>query len=304
MATSLPRFVSAGEALTDMIRQRDNIWIARSGGAPWNVARVMARLGIASAFAGGISRDNFGAELAALTREAGLDDRFLQEFDKSGLFAFVHESSPPQYHFVGIDSADLAFDPALLPSGWERAAAWLHCGGISLTRAPLAGRLVALARRAKAAGARISFDPNYRNVMTPAYDATLAEVAAMADVIKVSDEDLRGLFRTQDEAAAMASLKALNPRAAIFLTLGAHGAELHAGTERFRQSSPKIDIVDTVGAGDASIGGLLASLMQHPDAGWDVHLRRAVATGAAACLQAGATPPSPEIVERVLNLMD
>lgn len=299
----MPRIISAGEALTDMIRQQGNHWISRAGGAPWNVARVMARLSITSAFAGAISRDNFGEELAQLSREAGLDLRFLQQHDKPALFAFVHESSPPQYHFIGNDSADLAFDPAALPAGWTGALEWLHCGGISLTRAPLSGRLVAMAHEAKAAGARISFDPNFRNLMKPAYDTTLAEVARIADVIKVSDEDLRGLFRTQDVAAAMASLKALNPRAAIFLTLGADGAEIHADGKVLRQSSPRIEIVDTVGAGDASIGGLLASLIQHPQDNWSSHLRRAVATGAAACLHAGATPPTPQDVDRVLTQM-
>ena len=60
-----PRFVSAGEALTDFIRREDGTWLARAGGAPWNVARVMAGFGIPSAFAGSVSRDNFGDELAA-----------------------------------------------------------------------------------------------------------------------------------------------------------------------------------------------------------------------------------------------
>jgi len=95
-AQSAPRFVSAGEALTDLIRQDDGYWLARAGGAPWNVARVMAGFGIASAFAGSVSRDNFGDEIAALSREAGLDMRFLQQHDKPSLLAIVHETSPPR----------------------------------------------------------------------------------------------------------------------------------------------------------------------------------------------------------------
>lgn len=295
-----PRFVSVGEALTDLIRQQDGYWLARAGGAPWNVARVLASLGICSAFAGSVSRDNFGDELAARSREAKLDMRFLQRHDKPPLLAIVHEVSPPQYYFIGTDSADLAFDPALLPGNWIQSVEWMHCGGISLAREPLSSRLIGLLENAKAAGVRVSFDPNFRNLMTPAYDATLARVAGMADVIKVSDEDLRGLFRTPDQADALARLKALNPQAAVMVTLGADGAQLHAGKRLLRQASPRVEIADTVGAGDASIGGLLFSLMNHPGADWSTHLRFAVAAGTAACLQAGATPLSLAAVEGVL----
>jgi len=295
--------VSAGEALTDFIRQEDGYWLARAGGAPWNVARVMAGFGISSGFAGSVSRDNFGDEIVSLSREAGLDMRFLQQHDKPSLLAIVHETSPPRYYFIGADTADLAFDPSVLPRDWIRSVEWVHCGGISLAREPLCGRLIGLLERAKAAGARVSFDPNFRNLMTPAYDATLVRVARLADVIKVSDEDLRGLFRTPDPQSGLAQLKALNPQAVVLVTLGAKGAELHADGQRLHQASPPVEIADTVGAGDASIGGLLFSLINHPTADRSTHLRWAVAAGTAACLQAGATPSTLAAVEGVLAKM-
>ena len=216
----------------------------------------------------------------------------------------VHETSPPRYYFIGTDSADLAFDPKLLPNDWTRSCEWLHCGGISLAREPLRDQLIGMLESAKAAGVRISFDPNFRNLMTATYDATLERVASVADVIKVSDEDLRGLFRTRDEDAALAQLKAFNPHASILLTRGAEGAELHVGGQRLHQASPSVDIVDTVGAGDASIGGLLCSLMNHPAADWPAHLRFAIAAGTAACLQPGASPPTLGSVLAVLKKMD
>lgn len=299
-----PRFLSVGEALTDLIRTGAHSWESRAGGAPWNVARVMAAFGIQSAFAGGVGRDNFGNEIASLTRQAGLDMRFIQQHDKASLLAIVHEVSPPKYYFIGADSADLAFDPALLPDDWADSIEWLHCGGISLARSPLREHIVDMLGIAKAAGARVSFDPNFRNVMTPDYDATLARVAALSDVIKVSDEDLHGLFRTRDRVNAMAQLRALNARAVVLLTLGPGGAELHVHGQCLQQSSPRIEIVDTVGAGDASIGGLLYSLIEQPGADWPEHLRYAVASGSAACLQSGASPPSLASVHTVLAQMD
>jgi fructokinase len=297
---SNPRFLSVGEALTDLIRTGPDTWLSRAGGAPWNVARVMAAFGIPSAFAGGVGRDNFGADIAALSRQAGLDMRFMQQHDKPSLLAIVHEVSPPKYYFIGTDSADLAFDAALLPPNWAGSIEWVHCGGISLARSPLRARTIEMLETAKASGARVSFDPNFRNVMTPAYDATLVRVARMSDVIKVSDEDLRGLFRTGDLDQALRELRIMNPQAAILLTRGEHGAELHVQGRCLRENSPRIAIVDTVGAGDASVGGLLYSLMSHPQAEWSAHLRHAVAAGTAACLVAGASPPSLASLERVM----
>jgi fructokinase len=139
--------------------------------------------------------------------------------------------------------------------------------------------------------------------MTETYDATLHYVAERADVIKVSDEDLIGLFRTDDPAKGFARLRAINPAAPILLTRGSEGAELHLPDGIVTQRPPPMEVVDTVGAGDASIGGLLYSLMTEREAGWTAHLRFSVATGAAACLQAGATPPPLALVERVLMAM-
>ena len=115
-AGSLPRVVVFGEALTDLIRQEDGAhWLARPGGAPWNVARVVARLGVATAFAGGVSDDVFGDELVRQSAAAGLDPRFLQRLEHSPLLAVVPSTTPPRYFFVGDDSADLHFDPGCCP---------------------------------------------------------------------------------------------------------------------------------------------------------------------------------------------
>ena len=294
--SALPRFVAAGEALTDLLTTGAGTWASQTGGSTWNVARVVARLGIASAFAGAVSRDVFGAELAAANAAAGLDARFLQQVDRPPLLAVVHERHPPRYFFIGTDSADLHFDPARLPDGWQDAAAWVHFGGISLARAPLADTLVALARDLKRRGVKISYDPNYRALMDEGYDATLRAMVALADVVKVSDEDLHGLFRHDDTDAAFAALRAMHPDATFLFTRGGDGARLIRPDGCWRAAAPRVDVVDTVGAGDASIGALLYSLMTWPERAGSHHLRFAVAAGTAACRVAGAQPPALDAV--------
>ena len=292
-----PAFVSAGEALTDMLRTGSDQWSSQVGGSTWNVARVMARLGVPSAFAGAVSLDVFGDALAGANDAAGLDRRFLQRYARSPLLAIVHELHPPTYYFIGDDSADLHFDAAQLPQGWMQGAQWVHFGGISLAREPLAGKLVALAEELKAAGVKISYDPNFRVMMDERYDATLARMTALADVVKVSDEDLAGLFRHDDIDASFALLRSWNPQASFLYTRGAAGAALYRGEQVWQAAPPQIDVVDSVGAGDASIGGLLYSLMYRPEVDGGEHLRFAVAAGAGACLAAGGSPQSVELVE-------
>ena len=93
-------------------------------------------------------------------------------------------------------------------------------------------------------------------------------MAQRADLIKVSDQDLTGLFRTHDPAHGLKQLRAMNAQAPIMVTKGEEGAEMHVGGNVFVQRSPKVEVIDTVGAGDASIGGLLYSVMSVPDASW------------------------------------
>ncbi len=300
----LASFVSFGEALTDMLREGPDLWRSRSGGAPWNVAIAMSRLGQLSAFAGGISKDPFGQALWQASADASLDLRFIQQFAKSPLMAYVQEIEPPDYFFVGDDSADLHFRPHALPAGWRRALRWAHFGSISLTREPLAARLVALAESLKDDGVRISYDPNYHVSMDSRYDRTLERMCRIADVIKVSDEDLRGLFRSRDHHLGLAQIAAWNPRAIVMLTFADRSVQLFHPKGDLSASPPVLQgPLDTVGAGDAALGGLLFSLMQDPNEEPEDHLRWAVAAGAAACAGAGVHGLSSGRVSALLNLV-
>ena len=308
-SSGFPAFVSAGDILTDLVRiapaghgasSADSRWLAHPGGAGWNVARAVARLGLPTACAGALGTDNFSDELWNASVAAGLDMRFMQRVARPPLLAIVHQTHPPAYYFIGEASADLAFDPAQLPEGWRAHAKWAHFGCISLVRQPLGETLATLAADLRAAGVKISFDPNYRNLMAHGYEPILHRMAALADLIKVSDEDLRMLFPGLGEADAIAAVRALNPAATLLVTRGAQAATLYAGDEILEATPPRVEVVDTVGAGDASIGGLLFSLMSTPQRTWRQHLAFALAAGAAACRRAGAHSPTLDEVVALL----
>ena len=213
----------------------------------------------------------------------------------------VVSKQPPHYFFIGENSADLAFDPADLPAGAFDAADIVHVGSLGVVREPLASRLIELAQAARAAGKRISFDPNFRAPMAaPSYRDTLRRLTALADWIKVSDEDLRGLFPELDEAAALAQLRAWAPDATMLVTRGAAGMQLlHRDTELFQPAFPA-EVADTVGCGDASIGGWRASQLARPEASAAEHLRYAAACAAVACEHAGAyAPTAAEVADMI-----
>ncbi|PZP31636.1 MAG: carbohydrate kinase [Roseateles depolymerans] len=294
----LPHFISFGEALTDFVRQGTSQWRSSCGGSPWNLAVAMSTLGQLSAFAGAVGSGPFGQELWQASQDANLDMRFIQQLPYAPLLAMVHATEPLSYEFIGENSADLHFRPAGLPAGWQKAVRWAHFGSIALAREPLAARLLTLARALHGKGIRISYDPNFRAPpMDARYDDTLEAMCRIASVIKVSDEDLRGLFRVSDHRSGLAQIAAWNPGAWLLLTRGADGATLYHGSDECTARPPEVAVVDAVGAGDAALAGLLDSLMRQPDAGTATHLRRALAAGALACTRPGFQPPRPAEVE-------
>ncbi|WP_179403661.1 carbohydrate kinase family protein [Burkholderia guangdongensis] len=299
---NLPRLVIFGEALTDFIRDDANHWHSLAGGSCWNVARVGARLGVPTGFAGTVSRDVFGDELMQQSAEAGLDMRFTRQVDRAPFLAMVVSKQPPQYFFIGENSADLAFDPAALPAGWLDTVEIVHFGSLGVVREPLASRLIDVAKAARAAGKRISFDPNFRAPMAdPAYRDTLRTMAGLADYLKVSDEDLTGLFPELDEAAALAQIRAWAPQAAVLVTRGAAGMELLVGDQTVFQPGFEVTVADTVGCGDSCVGSWMASLLMRPDAPAAAHLRFAAACAAVVASRAGAYAPTVAEVNAMID---
>jgi fructokinase len=298
--TTPTRFVVFGEALTDFIREAPDLWRSVPGGACWNVARAAARLGVPTGYAGAVSRDGFGDDLWRLAAAAGCDMRFTQRVAKPPLLAMVVSKDPPQYAFIGDDAADVNFDLGALPAGWLDEAELVHFGCISLVRQPHAARLVALAERVHAAGRRICFDPNWRNLMEdPGYRDTLARLCRVADYVKVSVEDLACLFPGAGDRA-LGALRALAPRAAVLVTDGARGLTLHAGGREVFQPAFPVTVADTVGAGDACMAGWMASLLAEPGAPSERHAAFAAATAAEVCRHAGAYAPTRGEVEALL----
>lgn len=295
----LPRAVVFGEALTDLVQGLPGQWQGYPGGAPWNVARALSRLGVSTAFAGSVSTDSLGDEIVQKSAAAGLDMRFIQRTERDPLVAIVPSSRPPRYFFAG--DADLFFDPEQLPGDWILQAEVCHFSCISLARQPLADTLLRVAQLAKREGKRISFDPNWRNLMDRQYrEQTFPSVTALADMIKLSDEDIRHIYPGLTETQAINEIRGINSHAQILLTRGESGMALYTSEGYFEQSAYVVDVADTVGAGDASMAGWLAAVLLGIS-DLQERLRFSAACASVSCRYAGAHAPAMAEVKKLLS---
>ncbi|RFU11653.1 carbohydrate kinase [Rhodobacteraceae bacterium W635] len=298
-----------GEALIDMIpaptTDGGEGFVPHSGGAVFNTAIALGRLGARAGMVTGLSSDMFGQQLAESLRASHVDTSRVILTDRPTTLAFVKlEDGHASYSFFDENSAGRMIAEPDLPTLSEEATA-LFFGGISLAVEPCADTYAALLAREGATRA-VMMDPNIRPGFIKdagRYRERLARMLASADIAKVSDEDLAWLYPDAgDMPAQLAQLRAAGP-AIVVLTRGAMGATatLADGTE-VHVDAPPVTVADTVGAGDTFNAGLLASLSAQGVLGkaglraltpaqLQEALTLAARTAAVTVSRAGANPP-------------
>lgn len=260
--------VVCGEALIDLTPAQcgpEAGFVPRPGGSPYNVAVALARLDVPTAFLGRLSRDFFGQRLRAHLQANRVDLRHLRAGDEHTPLAFVQiePGREPQYAFYGENTADRQLLPRDLPADLGEETRAVHFGSLSLVLEPTASTLDGLMRRER--GQRlISLDPNVRPglIANPdAYRQRLEGWVGLADLVKVSRADLAWLYPGKPVEALARRWLVLGPRL-IAVTLGEDGAfGLTAGASA-RVPGERVNLMDSVGAGDAFTAGLLAWLYQ------------------------------------------
>jgi fructokinase len=260
--------LSCGEALIDMLPRTSTAGEAcfapYAGGAVFNTAIALGRLGAPSAFFSGVSNDMLGEILADTLTASRVDTRFLARSDRPTTVAFVKlKNGQATYAFYDEGTAGRMLSPADLPVLPETVQA-LFFGGISLVNDPAAGTYEAL--QAREAPARVTMiDPNIRPGFIAgkedAYRARIGRMVARADIVKLSDEDLHWLEGSGDLTALARGILARGPKV-VFITEGAAGARAVTDRQDIFVAAQKVAVVDTVGAGDTFNAGALAALHQ------------------------------------------
>ncbi len=299
----------AGEALIDLlpVLGEPHRFDARPGGAPFNVAVGLARLGQRTSFLGRISADSFGRQLRAHLNDAGVDLSMAVAAAEATTLAVtdIDAAGRAVYSFYASDTADWQWAesevPRVLPAGIRA----LYAGGLALRFGPGAAVLEGLMRRARRQRSAIIFvDPNVRSgagVSMPAERARVERQLGVAHVIKASEDDIALLYPGRDWREIAAGWQRMTS-GIVVITLGPDGASAFppGGTELTVPAVPA-DIVDTVGAGDAFAATLLDGLLSEIPVGTgpeglslipvDVTrrlLERACVSAAYTCSRAGA----------------
>jgi fructokinase len=295
--------VVAGDALVDLIVRADGSITAVPGGGPYNSARAIGRLGMAVSWIGGLSSDRFGQALEAGLTGAGVDLSMAQrtELPTTLALAEIGQDGAASYRFYTDATSAPAVLPGPLTRGLPTGTDAVLTGTLGFVLEPMATTLEALVA-ALPPDLLLMIDPNCRPSITrdpDGFRARLTRVLARADVVKVSTEDLAFLLPGSSTQAAAAWVQALGPRVVLITDGPAPVRVLIDGAEHL-VPAPRVEVVDTIGAGDTFGGAFLACLVQggggrHSAGDPDAVLRAArfaVCASAFVCGHAGANPPT------------
>ncbi len=312
MDDKLSVLVFGHEALVDLIPRQETTYEAVLGGSPYNTAIGLGRLGVPTGMSGRLSSDSMGEALVAQLVASGIDLRFVERDPRPSPLAFVTRGTAATGARYSFYLGATAYDSAsTLPLDWPRHASHLHIGSFSATDGALGE--AALAALRAAGGATTSYDPNIRPFVVPPRTETLPMVeerVRLSTYVKSSEEDFDWLYPGTPPSEAAARWAGMGPRLVV-MTRGGGGAEAHFRGERIVQPAPTIDVVDTVGAGDSFMSGLLCAMDGSGGLGTDARqpteadigrwLVFAIAAAAITCTRQGAQPPTRAEVDKVLG---
>ena len=306
--------VCFGELLIDFVALESGVTVGDAsgfqkapGGAPANVAVAVARLGYPSAFLGQVGDDPFGHHLADVLAADHVDVsglKFSAEARTALAFVSLAAGGERSFSFYRHPSADMLMTPADVDLRVIDRGKIFHFGSITLIGEPSRSATLAAVQHALDRGLTISYDPNLRLALWPDADAARAGMLGgleYANIVKVSAEEVEFLTGSSDVQTLWRDRTQI-----IVVTHGADGATLYTRSGSHHMPGFNVNPVDTTGAGDGFVAGLLVGLLDH-SADYPAHLgdilRFANAVGALVTTQRGAIygMPTRAAVQKFLD---
>lgn len=297
-----------GEILIDFTPSGKNehgipLFAQNPGGAPANVLAMNAKLGGCSAFIGKVGQDAFGACLRTVLQKNAIDTRGLitdPEIPTTLAFVQLDETGERSFTFYRKPGADTRLTWEEIPTFLIDECRIFHFGAVSLTDEPARSATLKAAAYAAGRGKPVSFDPNYRPTLWTDSETARAQMEraiAIADILKVSEEEMQLLTGKSDPAVGADMLLARGPKA-VFITMGAQGAYYANAAAKGFVPAFRVPTVDTTGAGDAFVGAMLWQLKAYTASeiatiALQEAVRFANAAGALTTTRSGAIPALP-----------
>ncbi len=291
--------ISLGEALIDFKAKGPLLFQGYEGGSPMNVAIASARLGGQVGFGGQVSSDLFGQALRDYIQKNNVDTSYLLEHPAPSSFAFVAEiDGQAHFTFVSNGAANTLYNPQPRPT-FPDSLRFLQFGSISLLVEPTSSSIVDIIKNHHDR-VTIILDPNVRPSLTPdkaVFMKNLEQWIKLAHILKISSQDLDWLYPNEPyDKAANFYLELGAPF--VLITDGDKGVTLYRKNQTpLHVAAPKVNVVDTVGAGDTFTGSLMVALLEYKDLNlsnedWEKVLSFATHAAAFNCSRAGANPPT------------
>lgn len=293
-----------GDAVVDLIPDGENHYLKCAGGAPANVAVGVSRLGVEAGFIGRVGNDPLGKFMREVLQaeNVSVENMILDDNHRTSTVVVGLDNGERSFTFMVNPSADQFLEIGDLPEFSQ--GDFLHCCSIALINDPSRSTTIEAICRVKQAGGYVSFDPNLRESLWKSLDemkSVVNSVVSMADILKFSEEELTLLTDTDSLEEATKAITAQYPEKLIIITLGKDGAIYHFNGKSQIVAGKALKPVDTTGAGDAFVSGLLAGLANTPD--WKDEtalvevIRKANASGALATTAKGAMSALPNKAE-------
>lgn len=268
----MKKIISFGEALIDFIPTENGLGLAQvetfkksPGGAPANVAVAAAKLGGNSYFAGKIGDDSFGHFLKDCLKNYQVKTDYLiftKEAKTALAFVSLKEDGERDFQFYGSPSADMIFSSGEVDESWFTGDEIFHFCSNSLSYHVSRKATEQGIETAKQKGALISFDPNIRFPFWSSEEdikAAIMPLLLSVDILKISEEELFFLFEMDNEKKTVEKLLNMGI-SLIVVTKGSQGSSYYTKSLSVTLSAPLVETIDTTGAGDAFVGGLLYQL--------------------------------------------
>ena len=253
-----------GDAVMDLLPESDGRLLPCPGGAPANVAVGIARLGGASGFIGRVGDDPFGTLLRRTLQAEGVDTSLLTSDEwhrTSTVLVDLNEQGERSFTFMVRPSADLFLEATDLPE-WRRGE-WLHLCSIALSAEPSRTSAFIAMSALRRAGGFVSFDPNIRDDLwqdKQLLRLCLLQALQLADVVKLSEDEWQLISKNALRDRDICALAAEHDITMLLVTKGADGVVVYYRGEVHHFAEVPVNCVDSTGAGDAFVAGLLAGL--------------------------------------------